>query len=197
MIPPLQKLPLPDTLTAAGYTLYLAEGDKPERWSPEALTAVLTQHTGRVYAAEDVVRCPNQKPYLRDGSVQFSVTHSGSLWMVCLAPVPVGLDLQIHKDRYSSGVAKRYFHPEELALLEAAKSSGEDLPLFFAIWCARESYAKFTGDGVSGMDKTYTTTASPVPLYVLPFRAGYSLTLCTVLPESISFQTSKEESDPC
>ena len=73
----------------------------------------------------------------------------------------------------------------------------EDLPLFFAIWCARESYAKFTGDGVSGMDKTYTTTASPVPLYVLPFRAGYSLTLCTALPESISFQTHKEESDPC
>lgn len=197
MIPPLQKLSLPDTLTEAGYVLYLAEGEKPEHWSHEALTAALTLHTGKTYTPEDVVRCPNEKPYLRDGSVQFSVTHSGELWMVCLAPVPVGLDLQIHKEKYSPSVARRYFHPEELALLEVAKENGTDLPLFFAIWCARESYAKFTGDGVSGMDKAYTTTASPVPLYVLPFRAGYSLTLCTTLPESISFQTHKEESDPC
>ena len=68
---------------------------------------------------------------------------------------------------------------DELALLEKAKAEGEDLPLFFTIWCARESYAKYTGDGVAGMDKNYSTTDSPVPLYTLPFRAGYSLTLCT------------------
>ena len=178
----LQKLPLPPVLSDAGYVLYMAEGPRPEKWSHAALLDALQLYTGRRYTPEEVVRVPNAKPYLRDGSAAFSVTHSGEIWMVCLAPHPVGLDLQMHKEKYASGVAKRYFHPTELDLLTAARENGQDLPLFFQIWCARESYAKFTGDGVSGMDKDYSTLRSPVPLYVLPFRSGYSLTLCTDLP---------------
>ncbi|MBQ8641482.1 MAG: 4'-phosphopantetheinyl transferase superfamily protein [Clostridia bacterium] len=175
----LTKLPLPAPLENAGFHLYMLEHPQPEKQSHAALLTALFLSTGRRYAPDDVIRRPNEKPYLRDGSLHFSVTHSGGVWMVCTAPVPVGLDLQIHKERYSPGVAKRYFHPDELALLDSARVSGEDLPLFFALWCARESYAKFTGDGVTGMDKAYSTLASPVPLYNLPFRDGYSLTLCT------------------
>ena len=181
----LQTLSLPEELSSLGFLLYMSEGKRPETWSHEALLTALRQYTGRTYAPEDIVRCPNEKPYLKDGSLQFSVTHSGEIWMACLAPVAVGLDLQMHKEKYSPGVAKRYFHPTELALLENAKAEGKDLPLFFAIWCARESYAKFTGDGVAGMDKSYSTTASPVPLVALPFRDGYSLTLCTDLSHTI------------
>ena len=181
---PLQTLPLPEELASRGLALYMAEGARPETWSHDALPAALALYTGRTFTVDDVVRVPNRKPRLRDGSVHFSVTHSGSLWMVCLSPVPVGLDLQIHKTKYSPGVAKRYFHPDELAMLEAAKSTGTDLPLFFRLWCARESYAKYTGDGVAAMDKAYSTLVSPIPLYELDFRAGYSLFLCTDLPEA-------------
>ncbi|MBR4960790.1 MAG: 4'-phosphopantetheinyl transferase superfamily protein [Clostridia bacterium] len=179
----LQLLPLPEKLSSRGMVLYMAEGERPETWSHDALLTALRLYTGRTYKPEDVVRVPNEKPYLRDGGAEFSVTHSGEIWMVCIAPFPVGLDLQKHKEKYSPGVAKRYFHPSELALLEKARTDGMDLPLFFSIWCARESYAKFTGDGVAGMDKNYTTTASPVPLYEIPFRQGYSLTLCTAFEE--------------
>ena len=178
----LQKLPLPPVLTQAGYVLFMTEGAQPEKWSHAALLDALHLYTGRNYAPEDIVRVPNAKPFLQDGSAAFSVTHSGEIWMVCIAPFPVGLDLQIHKNKYAPGVAKRYFHPSELDLLTDARQTGEDLALFFQIWCARESYAKFTGDGVAGMDKDYSTLHSPVPLYVLPFRDGYSLTLCTDLP---------------
>lgn len=178
--------PLPQTLQNAGLRLYIREGDAPEKWSHAALTEALRIYTGRMYTEKDVIRRPNEKPYLTDGSVQFSVTHSGNLWMVSLAPasVPVGLDLQKHKAVYSPGVAKRYFHPEEQALLETAKAAGTDTALFFELWCARESYAKYTGDGVAAMDKGYSTLHSPIPLYKLDFRPGYSLFLCTALPES-------------
>lgn len=179
----LRQFPLPALLTDAGLRLYLLEGDAPEKVSHNALLDALYLYTGRRYTAGDIIRRPNEKPYLTDGSVQFSVTHSGGFWMVCMSPVPVGLDLQIHKHKYSPGVAGRYFHPTELALLDAAKNDGTDTSLFFDLWCARESYAKYTGDGVAAMDKSYSTTASPVPLHKLTFRQGYSLYLCTRLPD--------------
>jgi len=178
----LQEFPLPDPLTDAGVRLYVREGDNPEAVSHDALLDALELYTGRRYAAGDIIRRPNEKPYLTDGSVQFSVTHSGGIWMVCLSPFPVGLDLQVHKTKYSPSVAKRYFHPTELALLESAKADGSDTALFFDLWCARESYAKYTGDGVAALDKNYSTRTSPVPLYPLTFRQGYSLYLCTRLP---------------
>lgn len=178
----LQTFPLPDPLTEAGLRMYLREGEAPEKYSRDALLDALYLYTGHRYNAGDIIRRPNEKPFLTDGSVQFSVTHSGSVWMVCLSPVPVGLDLQIHKNKYSPGVAGRYFHPAELSFLDAAKADGTDTTLFFDLWCARESYAKYTGDGVAALDKDYCTCTSPIPLYKLAFRQGYSLYLCTRLP---------------
>lgn len=187
----LSPLPLPTHLADHGLRLYYAHGDRPERWSHEALLTALTLYTGHSYKEADICREPGKKPQLSaglsaglsDGIVQFSVTHSGPWWMVCLSPaaVPVGLDLQMHKATYSPAVAKRYFHPDEVALLATAKAEHTDLALFFDLWCARESYAKYTGDGVVGIPKDYSTTCSPVPLYKLNFQTGYSLFLCTNL----------------
>ncbi len=177
-----QPYPLPSPLSDLGYRLYLWEGDKPEKYSHELLLSALTLYTGRRYAETDILRFPNQKPLLRDGSIHFSVTHSGNLWLVCVAPEPVGLDVQMHKDKYSPAVAKRYFHPDETQLLETAKKAGADIPLFFRLWSARESYAKYTGDGIAAMDKGWSSQCSPVPLYEIPFRPGVSLYLCTGRP---------------
>lgn len=178
----LQEFSLPEILTEAGLRLYVREGKTPEKYSHNALLDALHLYTGRKYTEEDIIRRPNQKPYLKDRSVQFSVTHSGEIWMVCLSSLAVGLDLQIHKTKYSPSVAKRYFHPTELELLESAKADNTDTALFFELWSARESYAKFTGDGVAALDKDYSTLRSPIPLYKLTFRQGYSLYLCTALP---------------
>ncbi len=177
--------PLPDFLRLHGYRLYLWEGEKPERSSHALLLDALQLYTGRAYWENDIQRSPGAKPYLADGSAEFSVTHSGDLWLACVSPHPVGLDLQVHKGKYSPAVAKRYFHPDEVALLENAREAGEDLALFFRLWCARESYAKFTGDGIAAMDKGWSSLSSPVPIYELPFRHGWSLCLCTRLPEDI------------
>lgn len=179
----LTLLPLPEKLADHGLKLYYTQGDKPERWSHDALLNALRLYTGRVYQENDILREPGKKPVLLDDSVQFSVTHSGDYWMVCLAPahMPVGLDLQVHKEKYSPAVAKRYFHPEELALLEQAKETHTDTALFFDLWCARESYAKYTGAGITGLDKNFSTTRPPVTLYPLKLQTGYSLFLCTKL----------------
>ncbi len=179
----LTSYPLPAELTDHGCRLYLWQGEQPEKCSHTRLLEALQMYTGRTYSEDDIRRIPGKKPFLADGSVQFSVTHSGELWLVCMAPFPVGLDLQVHKPKYSPAVAGRYFHPDEAALLEKARELGGDLPLFFRLWSARESYAKFTGDGIAGMDKGWSSTASPVPIYEIPFRQGWSLHLCTRLPE--------------
>ena len=180
--------PLPDRFTSHGLRLYYAKGERPEHWSHAALLTALEAYTGRTYTEADILRESGKKPQLRDGTVQFSVTHSGPYWMVCLSPatIPVGLDLQQHKAKYTPGVAKRYFHPAELALLQKAQAERTDTvqtdtALFFDLWCGRESYAKYTGDGITGLDKGYSTTASPIPLTKIDFLPGYSLFLCTKL----------------
>ncbi len=178
-----QPKPYPLPLFLDGYyALYLWEGTHPEKLSHRLLLSALEQYTGRTYVEEDIVRKPNEKPYLRDHSVFFSVTHSGDIWLVCISAVPVGLDVQQHKDRYSPGVAGRYFHPDEVSLLEKAKEMGNDIPLFFRLWSARESYAKYTGAGIAGMEKDWSVLRSPVPIWEIPFRDGVSLYLCSTLP---------------
>lgn len=182
------SLPLPDRFTAHGLRLYYAQGERPEHWSHAALLTALEAYTGRTYTEANILRESGKKPQLRDGTVQFSVTHSGPYWMVCLSPatIPVGLDLQQHKAKYTARVAKRYFHPVELTLLQKAQAERTDTvqtdtALFFDLWCGRESYAKYTGDGITGLDKGYSTTASPIPLTKIDFLPGYSLFLCTKL----------------
>lgn len=52
----LQTLPLPEELASRGFLLYMAEGERPETWSHEALLTALRQYTGRTYTPEDIVR---------------------------------------------------------------------------------------------------------------------------------------------
>lgn len=182
------EYPLPVQMQSCGMRLYVLSAEKPEAISHAALLAALQRYTGKWYREDDIERLPGEKPRLRDGAVAFSVTHSGHYWMACIAPFPVGIDLQRHKEKYSLSVAKRYFHPTEMERLRIAQAEGQDNTRFFELWCARESYAKCTGCGVARLDKNYTTTASPIPLYPLPFPIetsepqAYSLYICTDLP---------------
>jgi len=179
----MNTLQLPAVLSAKGYVVYYLEQSSPEKHSHENLITVLSQHLGRTVTPEEVIRASWKKPYLADGSVQFSVTHSNNIWMVCLAPFPVGLDLQYRKDTYDPRVAQRWFHPEEAELLRTC--DGDPCTMFHQIWCARESYAKYTGLGITGLPKDFSSLHPPVPVYPLHFHPSYWLYLCTNPDETI------------
>ncbi|MHB1314162.1 MAG: 4'-phosphopantetheinyl transferase family protein [Christensenellales bacterium] len=92
-----------------------------------------------------ITRPDNKKPYFENALfLHFSVSHSDGLWILALSTLPVGIDAQHHRACDKKGIASRFFHPKEQALLE-----NDQYTSFFRIWTAKESYVKYTGAGIT------------------------------------------------
>ena len=119
-----------------------------------------------------------QKPQLVGGpELHFSVSHSGDHWVCAFGPQPVGLDLQQHRPCRAEALARRFFHPEEVAWLEGQGFSEE---AFYQIWTAKESFVKWSGRGFGEGFSTFSVVGvSPTPQWnYLSFQQGYTLCLC-------------------
>lgn len=95
---------------------------------------------------DQILRTPKGKPYFSHLPLEFSVSHTGDLW-VCLiadADFPVGVDVQSIRKCHMDKIAKRYYTWDEQ---EFVSSMGEEG--FFQIWTRKEAYAKFTGKGIT------------------------------------------------
>ncbi len=116
------------------------------------------------------------KPYAEElPEVRFSITHSGGYWLCAVGRQEVGLDLQEVRDRETEKIARRFFHPSATAWL---RGRGRDA--FFGLWAAKESYVKYTGEGITkGLD--YFSVVDGLPAYQqeIRFRDGYFLILTT------------------
>ena len=115
-----------------------------------------------------IERTQTGKPYFAArAGIHFSISHSKDYWACALADQPVGLDLQYHKSGRLEPIARRFFHPMEAAWLEAqglreepetalsechTPGQSEDpgaRRAFFEVWAAKESYVKWTGQGIN------------------------------------------------
>lgn len=114
--------------------------------------------------------------------LQFSITHSGEWWMCAFSAHPIGLDLQLHRTHTPpERLSLRFFHPLEHTYLLQDSHRG-----FFDVWCAKESFVKYTGHGFYDAPETFSVvsesgvfpSASGVQFRLIPFVPGYSLCLC-------------------
>ncbi|MBE6575041.1 MAG: 4'-phosphopantetheinyl transferase superfamily protein [Ruminococcaceae bacterium] len=126
-------------------------------------------------------RAEGGKPcFLHAPELHFSVSHSGGIWVCAFSAAPVGIDLQQIKPIREGGIARRFFHPEEIAYLDAHPDA------FFALWTAKESYVKLTGQGVAaGFSRVsviscgeFTPPPPACAMVHIPFDEGYALCLC-------------------
>lgn len=94
------------------------------------------------------------KPYFTYlPQIHFSISHSGAYWGCAVAMEPVGMDLQEHVLLKGETVeeasirflklAKRFLHPKEAEFVEQ-----DAYERFFTVWTAKESYVKYTGQGI-------------------------------------------------
>ena len=85
------------------------------------------------------------KPYLASHAVEFSLTHASYYAACALDASSVGVDLEA--PRITLTVAKRYFHPQELAFLETL-SEPEQPDALLRLWTIKEAYTKQLGSGL-------------------------------------------------
>lgn len=157
--------------------------------------ALLYEALGRAVGAPvtaPLAHGPYGKPYLPAlPDLHFSITHSGAYWMCAVSDSPVGLDLQAHQDCKRETLSRRFFHPAEDEYLRR-----RDYADFFDLWAAKESYLKYTGQGITEELNTFSTVSPEgrfpalpgLCLRLLPWQSGYALCLCTAAPGPVHFR---------
>ncbi|MDB1086129.1 4'-phosphopantetheinyl transferase superfamily protein [Streptomyces sp. ACA25] len=107
---------------------------------------------------------PHGRPAVAGGGVHFSLSHSGSLALLALAAVPVGVDVEAVPEAGTVADVAPQLHPAEVEELAALPGSGR--PAAFArVWARKEAYLKGLGIGLgrSPAEDYVGTAESPAP----------------------------------
>ena len=86
----------------------------------------------------------NGKPEI-DG-LHFNISHAENFVICSVSENPVGCDIEKIRS-IKSGFEKRFFTQNEVSYLDKFTDE-EKLKQFFRLWTMKESYMKFTGDGM-------------------------------------------------
>lgn len=101
------------------------------------------------------------KPYVKDLSVEFNISHSGDMVVCAVDDKPIGIDIEKIRS-IDLMVARRICTDEELQYLFGHTPTEQDftytsdtkiLTRFFELWTAKEAYGKCTGTGMSEIRK--------------------------------------------
>ena len=131
------------------------------------------------------------KPCLNEKNLHISVSHSGELWGCAVSLCPVGLDIQEERKQETCRIARRFFHPAECAYLEQT-----EFRPFLAVWAAKESYVKYTGEGITdGFGAFFVADRNGMVsgingafLQAVPFRLGYQIYICSPMSAPVWVQ---------
>ena len=127
------------------------------------------------------------KPYFPLApDLHFSLSHSGADWVCALSGQPLGLDLQQPRPVDAAALARRFFHMDEAAYLQAHP---ED---FFRVWTAKESYVKYTGRGIAGQFASFSVVENGV---LCRDMAGVSFRFLPASGESLLCLCCQDPSD--
>ena len=116
------------------------------------------------------------KPYTAGyPDVHFNISHSGSAVICAVCDKPVGIDIQLVKDRNFDLLAKRAFTEKEQKVFFSAQPDRRR-EQFFSIWTAKESYIKFSGAGVKDLKKDIDKSCV---VRTYRFSNDYMVSVCT------------------
>lgn len=90
----------------------------------------------------------NKKPVLLEVPIFFNLSHSANFCACAVSETPVGVDIQYMEDKKILCLAKRFFLPQEYAMLVDCPKN-ERKRLFYWLWTRKESYLKAKGKGLS------------------------------------------------
>ena len=96
----------------------------------------------------EVVNGKNEKPLVKDDIFFFNISHTKGAVLAAAGFSPVGADIQRVEKKYGP-VAKRVLTPSELSLVNCSNEPGKE---FTRLWTLKESYIKYTGEGISALE---------------------------------------------
>jgi 4'-phosphopantetheinyl transferase len=83
----------------------------------------------------------------RHRNIEFNISHAHQLAACAISAAPVGVDIEfIAAGRDVSGIARRFFAPQEIEALDAAEP-GHAHAMFHRLWTLKEAYLKGKGSG--------------------------------------------------
>ena len=110
----------------------------------------------------------------------YNLSHSGEYVICGVAREPIGADIQLIKDKEMQlKVAKRFFLPEECEQLEKSTDKAQT---FCQMWAMKESYIKYTGQGISQGLNTFSVDPSSGKIYDHVTDKSYYVNLYEELP---------------
>ena len=93
----------------------------------------------------------NGKPYFKNYSLKFNLSHSGEYVFCGVSDQEIGADIQEIRDAKELSLARRFFSEGESMALEHCENDEERSQLFFRLWTRKEAYGKLTGQGIAGV----------------------------------------------
>lgn len=129
----------------------------------------------------------NGKPYFKNHSIKFNLSHSGEYVFCGVSDGEIGVDIQEIKEAKEVSLAKRFFSEGECTLLKRCRNEEERSRMFFSMWVRKEAYGKLTGQGIAGTLKKDLWTVETVQgelvweEYAEP--TGYRIAVCKYAPE--------------
>lgn len=134
-------------------------------------------------------RQKNGKPVLaQEPGFYFNISHSGEYAVCAVSEASVGIDIQQRRP-VSGNLAQRVLSDREQRILAAAGEKREEV--FFRLWCAKEAYIKYTGQGMRQAMQTFSADLQqgriltqegeePVKLIEMdvPGENGYRMSVC-------------------
>ena len=117
----------------------------------------LASYTGQAPGDLEIAAASSGKPYLTHSPLQFNLSHCADRVALAVSPNILGVDIEKQRKRSVMEIAQRYFHPSEVAQLEAADADNQQA-LFFKFWTLKEAFFKALGGGIAtGLDKASFT----------------------------------------
>lgn len=102
---------------------------------------------GIILSKEERAVGKHGKPYLANHpKIHYNISHSGEFVICAISGVPVGIDIQQQRIVDVAKVGKKIFPDDEYREFLKSEKMQED---FFRQWVLRESFLKWTGEGIT------------------------------------------------
>lgn len=117
------------------------------------------------------------KPYIKDRKdLYYNLSHSGRYVVLAWGNTPVGVDVQQQDPSTDiEAIGSRFFTSDELQYIQGNRMR------FYEIWTKKESYLKYTGKGLRGGLRSFSTLMPEASIRYFSQILGedHSLSLCT------------------